>query len=239
MHYRRANKTASASSVIYQGPNGEMNAALGVINQKGDKAFSENRFFTSTPDGLVLERNICNVLFLKGERYFHSVQGVPIGKVEFISDGFGIINQFVAYSNTLFPRPSTQAGGGLSLASNHGYLTGQSSLYSVTRPQSFGEASWDEKISTPLGDPKEKNPKLLRAMFGEENHAGNGAGNYTVTEGDTYPVIAKKVYGDASLEDAISLANGGQALIVGQNIQIPQLMPSHNGPMMRCLTGFL
>ena len=234
-HNKHGDRTAD--SLIYQGPNGEMNAVLGATSS-GISPMLENRYFTTTPDGMVFERNKTLGYSLQGERYFYTPSGNAIGSVEFSVDDNS--NRYVSpFSNLFQSRPSTQSGGGLGFRSDRATRYTNSKLFTLARPISFDDTPMEQKLTGSLspmekgmtrGNWKAERSLLFLGLFGEQDRLGDGLRVYTVRDGDDYAAIAKQEFGDANLGGLISRANGGKTLSPGETIQIPQLMPSHNGP---------
>ncbi len=216
-------KTSAGTVSRYQGPNGELNAVMNAASE-GDNSHSENRYFLSTPDNLILKRliNMRNI-----SDYFYSTNGDALGSVTSMISSLGR-RHFQLGAGLLHGRPSTMAGGGMGQVWSRAFNPSKSELYTVARPMNFSDSDANQKI------PKHKALKhngLLQAggLHGGTDSLGDGYRLYTVTAGETYESIAQKEFGDANLGSLISRANGGQSLTDGEVIQIPQLMVSHNG----------
>jgi YD repeat-containing protein len=208
----RYGRSGYSSAKHFIGPNGEQNALFGA--QGNNSTSMQNRYFEATPDGLVLRRmNLLTVLFVPAPHpvvlgretyYFYRVNGQYLG----------------SYDIGHYDRRRTQTFLWLNWV-RHGQRNGAGRELGILHGNSPGRAiSFDPLV----GD---HGPRLF-SPYGKDDYFTSLPQTYTSVAGDSYAVIAEKLYGDASLASYIEAANGGVELIAGQTLVVPRLIVVHN-----------
>ncbi|WP_342146122.1 hypothetical protein [Rickettsiella endosymbiont of Aleochara curtula] len=209
----RANKygTSDYSSVKnFLGPNGESSAISGAQSKDGTGA--EDKYFETTPDGLILSRmnltdqfinNTHTGLFICKQEtyYFYRVNGQYLGSYTYgeeLSDEINLLLNWV----------------------RHGERSGAGRELGILQGNNPGRAISFDPL-TEANDPNDHS-------YGSHDYFSDIPKTYICVAGDTYQAIAEKIYGDGSLASYIDAANGGGTLIAGQTIVIPQLISVHN-----------